>query len=462
MSGGREFQADEPEFLFCKHINGSELSKRICKIPEYLALTHFPAFETERIRAKEVVFLDERMNAWRFTYTRRLCRNGSTSYTLRGGWQQVFEDKEVKSKDCVCFFRFKQSHIFIFIRQTTDKTFELLESKSRRLILLHPNQVNSAKLLASRVSKAKERFAMEYIACIYGMFEAGASQIQQEAASSTASPTLSLQDFEAIYRILKERAEYNAGPTEFEEYHLPPRIPRNFSGQDFYRTYSMMEERRKPRLNRAGSATSMALQIPHPTSINSSEHLAPQISCPTSTSSSGHLSQSNFQLSRIQTQAMGEPSFPAYPVSYNQSSTNHSGRVSQLRPSPYIQIPRNHFGYDPQMFQSTGAQIQVSAPSFLASQNQYQTPRSFSGQLSGAQTQVGAPSLMASQIQHGTLSSSSGQFYLPSYGMVQERGAPNQEAAKTCYVTIGTQIQAQQEDHGGSGDPHGEGGTAEE
>ncbi|GLJ48762.1 hypothetical protein SUGI_1028360 [Cryptomeria japonica] len=124
--------------------------------------------------------------------------------------------------------------------------------------------------------------------------------------------------------------------------------------------------------------------------------------------------------------------------------------------------------------------MQASAPCFMGSQNQYQyqTPGIFSGQSSGAQLQTqigapiftGAPNLMASEIQHGTLSSSCAQDSLPSYGMAQERGALNQEAAETSYdchpqpenLTIGTQIQAQQEDDGGSGDPHGEGGAADD
>ncbi|GLJ45359.1 hypothetical protein SUGI_0954790 [Cryptomeria japonica] len=334
MSGGRAFEADDPQFLLRKCMTKSELREFICRIPENLASTYFPAFE-EGSESVKVVFLDEGMNAWSITYIRKLVQDGFSEYTLDAGWRQVIEDKGLLSKDYVFFFGFKQSYIFIAIRRTPGRGLQVLESKSRELILLHPDQVHSAKHLASKVSLTEGLFALEYIASIYGMFEAG-------AASSTASPTLSLQDFEAIYHMFQERAKNCVGPVKIEECHLPSLIPRIFLGQDF-------QERTNLRLNQVGSANSMDQQISHPTS----------------TSSSGHLSQINFQSRGIQTQA-GAASFMAPTI---QSSTNHSGYFSQ--------------------------------------------------------TQLGAPSLTASQIQHGTLSSSSGQ------DSAQERGASNQEAAET-------------------------------
>ncbi|GLJ45361.1 hypothetical protein SUGI_0954810 [Cryptomeria japonica] len=595
MFGGRAFQADEPQVLFGKYMRKWELRKRVCRIPKSLASNCLPAFQ-RGITSMNVVFLDESMNAWSINCTCRLAQNDSSDYTenagcytLEEGWRQVIEDKGLQPEDWLFFVRFKQRCILIGIRRTSAEGLELLESKLRGLILLHPYQVYSAKLLASEVSKTEDAFALEYVSCIYGMFEAG-------AASSTTSPNLSLQDFEAIFQMFQERAKYCVGPVEFEEFNLPNHIPRNFCGQDLYSTYRMIEERRNPRLNREGSANPMAQQISHPTSTSSCGHLsqsnfqgfqsreiqtqagaanfmaptiqmdAPGIPAYTisdnqiSTNPCGYFSQiqegapnftgptiqmgapsfpacpasyhqrsTNYSENFSQTQAsdnqsstnhsgyfsetqagaasftaptiqMGAPSFPAYPVLYNQSSTYDSGYFSQTQalqsteaqaqvvdatsfpayPASYIQSPRSHYGYvsqtSPQMFQSTGVQtqalqltgaqtqtgapdfpcrtyelvsevlrpvgakVQESAPSSMASQIQYQTPRTFSEQSSGAQTQLGAPSLMASQIQHGTLSFSFGQDSLPSYGMAQEIGAPNQEAAET----RGTQIQAQE------------------
>ncbi|GLJ45360.1 hypothetical protein SUGI_0954800 [Cryptomeria japonica] len=593
MSGGRAFQADQPQVLFRKCMTTSELSKHICRIPKHLASNYFPAFQPG-IKSIKAVFLDERMNAWSIYCTRKLAEDGYTEragyYTLDKGWRQVIEDKGLQPEDWLFFIGFKQSCVLIAIRRTSDKGLEVLESKLRGLILLHPDQVRSAKLLASTVSETEDALAVEYVSCIYGMFEAG-------GASSMASPDLSLQDFEAIFQMFRERAKFCVGPVEFEKFHLPYRIPRIFSGQDFYRTYRMIEEIRKLGQNRAGSANSIAQQISHPTSLSSSGHLsqsnfqgfqsigiqtqagavnfmaptiqmgAPRIPAypisdnQSSTNRSGYFSQTqegapnftgptiqmgapsfpaypasyhqsstNYSEKFSQTQAlhnqsstnhsgyfsqtqpgaasftaptiqMGAPSFPVYPVSYNQSSTNHSGHFSQTQalqsteaqaqvvhatsfaayPTSYIQSPISHYGYvsqtSPQMFQSTGvqtqslkltraqtqagapdfpcrtyklvsevlrplgAQVQESALSSMASQIQYQTPRTSSEQSSGTQTQLGAPivtgapSLMASQIQHDTLSSSFKQDFLPSYGMAQEI-----EAAET----RGTQIQGQQ------------------
>ncbi|GLJ48761.1 hypothetical protein SUGI_1028350 [Cryptomeria japonica] len=469
MSGGRAFQApnsaDEPQFLFFVRMTTSDVSKKQCRIPEDSALTHFPAFDEES-KSRKVVFLDERMNAWRIIYKNRLCpRHRTTNYTLKGGWQQVIEDKDLKSEDCVVFFRFNQSYIFIAIRRTSANRFEVLESNSGEPILLHPHQVDSAKRLATRVLEAQERCAMEYVACIYGMFEAGGggSQIQGGAASSTASPTLSLQDFEAIYRMFQERANDSVGPIEFEERHLPPRIPRNLCGQDLVGNCRMMEARRILRLNQARSQ-----QIARPTSASSSGNLSPRSL--QMLQSTGRQTQA---LPFERAQAVGATSFPAYPT-----------------PSPYIQTPRSHFGYIPHIFQvqtpvlqfagspfvtyiflykpetgthfrgdvfqypevlrwigaqiqesvssimasqsqnltmgslseqSSGAQIPASAPSFMASQSQYQTSRSLSGQSSGAQTQAGAPSFMASQSQYQTSRSLSEQ----SSGAQTQAGAPS-------------------------------------